>query len=59
MPVEGVDWKILGELSNGFSGADISALVKEAGMEAMREDCEKVVMKHFENAFQKVNPSNI
>ena len=43
----------------GFTGADIERLVKEAGLAALREDIEnsKVNRRHFEKALQVVKPS--
>lgn len=43
----------------GFTGADIEALVREAGMVALREsmDSEYVTKKHFTEAMKKVKPS--
>ena len=49
---------------DGFSGADLSSLVKEASLGAVRNslyssECEEVfvTMEHFEEAFSKVFPS--
>ncbi|NCN86999.1 CDC48 family AAA ATPase [archaeon] len=52
----------LGELAKeaeGFTGADIEALTREAAMIALREDmnAETVSKKHFELAIRKVKPS--
>jgi len=43
----------------GFTGADMEALSREAGMLALREniDAEIVRKKHFEEALRKVSPS--
>jgi len=47
------------EKTNGFVGADVEALVREAAMLALREDIniKEVKMKHFEEALKKVSPS--
>lgn len=51
------------EKTDGFSGADIEALVRTAGMLAIKEIVDKtskeskVHMKHFEGALKKVKPS--
>ena len=44
---------------NGYSGADIEAVVREAAMLALREnnDAKNVNKKHFESALKKVKPS--
>jgi transitional endoplasmic reticulum ATPase len=56
MPLVNVDLENLAQRSEGFSGADISALCREAGMYALREniDIETVEMRHFEQALEKV-----
>jgi transitional endoplasmic reticulum ATPase len=50
--------KILNE-TDGYVGADIESLVREAAMLALREDIDatNVNMKHFEEAMKKVSPS--
>ncbi len=44
------------EETKGYTGADLEALVREAGMLALREDIEtkKVKKEHFEKAMEKV-----
>lgn len=56
MPLNGVDLKDLARRTEDFSGADIAALCREAGMFAIREniDAEKVEAEHFERALEKV-----
>jgi len=51
--------KKLIEQTEGYVGADIENLVREAGMLALREDInsKEVKMKHFNEALKKVSPS--
>ncbi|KAJ5266697.1 Mitochondrial respiratory chain complexes assembly protein YTA12 [Penicillium angulare] len=44
----------LAALTPGFAGADIANCVNEAALVAARENAEKVVMKHFESAIERV-----
>jgi transitional endoplasmic reticulum ATPase len=59
MPIKGVDLKDLAKRTEGFSGADLEALCREAAMNALREDikAKQVTKKHFEEAFKKITPS--
>ena len=45
--------------TEGYVGADVESLVREAAMLALREDikCKEVKMKHFEEAMRKVGAS--
>ncbi len=54
-----VNLKDLAKKTDGFSGADIEALVREAVMTALREnkDAKEVKKKHFEVALKKIRPS--
>ncbi|MEM4907117.1 MAG: CDC48 family AAA ATPase, partial [Sulfolobales archaeon] len=56
---EDVDIEKLAELTEGYSGADIEALVREAALIALRQDMNAslVSLKHFMEAFQIVQPS--
>jgi transitional endoplasmic reticulum ATPase len=53
------------ERTDGYSGADIEALVRKAGMLAIKDIVDKktkeseVSMKHFEEALKKIRPSVI
>ncbi|MFH1270108.1 MAG: CDC48 family AAA ATPase [Nanoarchaeota archaeon] len=52
----------LGEIAkktDGYTGADLEAVAREAGMLALREDmkAEQVKKKHFDGALKKVKPS--
>ena len=54
-----VDMKKLIDETEGFVGADIESLVREAAMLCLREDInqKEVRMKYFELALKKVRPS--
>ena len=54
-----VDLEEIAEQTEGYSGADLAALVREAAMNALREDLStsKVSMKHFRAAMSVVGPS--
>ncbi|HDM43589.1 MAG TPA: AAA family ATPase, partial [Candidatus Woesearchaeota archaeon] len=47
------------EMTEGYVGADIEALCREAAMIALRENIEskEVKMKHFKEAMKKIGPS--
>jgi len=60
MPIEKlVNLKEIAQKTDGYSGADIEALCREAGMEALREnqDASKVNARHFETALKMVRPT--
>jgi transitional endoplasmic reticulum ATPase len=54
-----VDLEELADMTEGYVGADIEAICREAVMLALREDqsAEKVEMRHFLEALKKVKPS--
>jgi transitional endoplasmic reticulum ATPase len=60
MPLDkDVDLDKLAKLTEGFSGADIENVCREAGMLAIRENLngkkvDKVKMKHFLEALEKI-----
>lgn len=56
MPLKDVNLRDLAKRTKDFSGADIAALCREAGMFAIRENinAEKVETKHFEQALEKI-----
>ena len=59
MPLaDDVDLEILAKRTEGFVGADIEAVCREAVMLTLREslESEKVDMKHFKEAMKKVKP---
>ncbi len=60
MPLaDDVSLEKLADGTEGFSGADIEGLVREAAMAAVRDDwkAKPVEMKHFEEALGEVRPS--
>jgi len=60
MPLaKNVNLKNIAEELEGFTGADIEGLVREAAMIALREDMnsKEVTKKNFDEALQKINPS--
>jgi transitional endoplasmic reticulum ATPase len=59
MPLKDVDLKEIVKKTEGFSGADLEALCREAAMNALRENikAKEVKMKHFEEALKKLTPS--
>ena len=61
MPLsEDVDIEVLAKRTEGFVGADIEAVCREAVMLTLRENlkADKVNMKHFKEAMRKVKPKN-
>ncbi|CCC81122.1 CDC48 family AAA ATPase [Thermoproteus tenax] len=54
-----VDLEELARRTEGYSGADIELVVREATFLALREDinAKEVAMRHFESALAKVKPS--
>ena len=54
-----VKLKEFARLTDGYTGADIEGVVREAGMLALREDItsKEVKKKHFEEALKKIKPS--
>ena len=54
-----VDIKDLAQKLDGYTGADIEALTREAGLTALREDMNAKIVtgKHFEEALEKIKPS--
>ncbi len=60
MPLDkSVDIEKIAEATEGFTGADIESLSREAAMLALREniDTKQVTKKHFDDAMEKVLPS--
>ena len=60
MPMDkSVDLDKLADETEGYTGADLESLAREAAMLALREnkDAKKVTKKHFDKAMEKVAPS--
>jgi transitional endoplasmic reticulum ATPase len=59
MPLKGVTLDSLSNKTEGYVGADIEAVCREAAMLALREDikADQVTVQHFEKALEKVRPS--
>ncbi len=59
MPLKGVNLNKLAEKTEGFSGADLEAVVREAAMHALRENIKtkEVSSKNFDEALKKIKPS--
>jgi transitional endoplasmic reticulum ATPase len=60
MPLDNdVNLKEIASLTEGYTGADLEALCKEAGMAAIREGAKPLIVKrkHFESALNVVGPS--
>ena len=59
MPLTGVTPKELSEKTEGYVGADIEAVCREAAIMALRADIEakEITSEHFESALEKVRPS--
>jgi len=60
MPLaEDVDLELLAIRTEGYSGADLAALAREAAMLALREDINatKIHMRHFTQALETIKPS--
>ena len=54
-----ITYKDLAKKAEGYAGADIQSLCREAAIFALREDYDAkvITMKHFDMAFKKVPPS--
>ncbi len=59
MPLKGVDVKKLAAKLDGYSGADLEAVCREAALIALRKDLntKEVTAKNFEEAMEKIKPS--
>ena len=61
MPLaDDVDIKKLAKNTDGYVGADIEAVCREAAMLALRDDLEasEITYKYFKDAIDKVKPGN-
>jgi len=54
-----VNLKKIADQTDGFSGADLESLSREAGMNSLRKDkkTKEIKMKDFESAFNEIRPS--
>jgi len=59
MPLKRVDLKSIAKRTEGFSGADLAAVCREAGMNALRKDIKskEVTGKDFEDGLKEIMPS--
>jgi len=60
MPLaEDVDLEYLARVTEGYTGADLAALAREAALYALREDlsASRVYMRHFLQAMSKIRPT--
>ncbi len=60
VPLEGVDLREIARMTEGYTGADLESLVREAALIALRENDmkpTKVRQEHFEKALLVVKPS--
>ena len=59
IPLKEVNLDKLAKETEGYSGADLEALAREAALFALREDIKSknVTAKHFEKALKKIKPS--
>ena len=56
-PARNKDLATLAQMTEGFVGADLEALCREAGMFALREGAAVVTPQHFADAQKKVHPT--
>lgn len=59
MPLKGVDLERLADATDGYVGADIEGVCREAGMTAIRESSKsrEVTQAHFDAALRTIRPS--
>jgi transitional endoplasmic reticulum ATPase len=59
MPLKDIKIEDLAKKTEGYVGADIEAVCREAAIYALRKDinAKEVTMKHFEKALKTVTPS--
>ncbi len=58
MPLsDDIDLASFAKKTEGYTGADIEGICREAGMIAIRDESEKVKSKHFEEAFAEIKPA--
>ena len=54
MNLKNVNFRILARKTDGFSGAQIKALVTEAGIKALREEAPNITQQHFNEALAEL-----
>ncbi|TFF95645.1 MAG: AAA family ATPase [Promethearchaeota archaeon] len=54
MNLNNVNFSLLARKTEGFSGAQIKALVTEAGIKALREEAKKITQQHFTEALTEL-----
>jgi transitional endoplasmic reticulum ATPase len=52
-----VDLKLLAKKTEGYTGADIEGVCREAGMNALRANADEVTSAHFADALRAIRPS--
>ncbi|MBI4441320.1 CDC48 family AAA ATPase [Candidatus Woesearchaeota archaeon] len=59
MPLQGVNLEKVAELTDGYVGADLEAVCREAAIHALRGNikAKEITMDHFEAALETVGPS--
>ena len=59
MPLKGVNIKELAKKTEGFAGADIEAVCREAAIKVLRKDinAKKITSEDFDAVMKKVGPS--
>ena len=56
MPLKGVDLSELAKATEGYTGADIENICREAGMFAIRHNAANVTKQNFEDAMKSISP---
>ena len=54
-----IDYEAVVKLAEGFNGADLRNVCTEAGMSAIRAECDYVIQEDFMKAVQKLNGARI
>ena len=59
MPIQGITPEEIAEMTEGYVGADLEAVCREAAIMALREDmsAKEIIKKHFSESLKKVRPS--
>ncbi len=59
MPLKDVDLKLVASATDGYVGADLAAVCREAGLAAYREDpdADSIQQRHFDLALSTIGPS--